>query len=172
MLVGRAQREGGEGERALSGEKKKVSEVEGGRSIDFFRHHQSTLTSIKLSWRISSTTFSTRWLLGDAIPSSSSFCAAASAAKLRGLPKSWEEGEEEDEEEERKIVVCHSAAEDEERVAAVKIDAELLKDEEDELVDAPAPAAAREQAEPSVASRERVASWAAARRSIVFFLGC
>jgi hypothetical protein len=152
----------------LSGEKKKVSEVEGGRSIDFFRHHQSTLTSIKLSWRISSTTFSTRWLLGDAIPSSSSFCAAASAAKLRGLPKSWEE----EEEEERKIVVCHSAAEDEERVAAVKIDAELLKDEEDELVDAPAPAAAREQAEPSVASRERVASWAAARRSIVFFLGC
>jgi len=50
--------------------------------------------------------------------------------------------------------------------AAVKIDAEL-RDEEADLVDAPAPAAAREQIEPSATSRDRVASWAAARRSIV-----
>ena len=54
-------------------------------------------------------------------------------------------------------------------MAAVKIDAEL-KDEEAELVDAPAPAAAREQMEPSAASRDRVASWAAARRSIVLLV--
>ena len=119
------------------------------------------LTSIKLSSRMSSTTFSTRWLLGGAIPSTFSACAAASEAKpLRGL-KNWEE----EDAEERKIVVGHSAA-------AVNIDAEEpLKDEEQELVDAPAPAAAREQAELSDASRERVASWAAARRSIRFF-GC
>lgn len=77
------------------------------------------------------------------------------------LPKNWEV------EEERKIVaveVGHSAAVER---AAVKIDAELR---DEELVDAPAPAAAREQIEPSAAARDRVASWAAARRSIV--LGC
>lgn len=51
----------------------------------------------------------------------------------------------------------------------MKIDAEL-RVEEAELVDAPAPAAAREQIEPSAAARDRVASWAAARRSIVFWL--
>ena len=51
----------------------------------------------------------------------------------------------------------------------MQIDAEL-RDEEAELVDAPAPAAAREQIKPSAASRDRVASWAAARRSIVFGL--
>ena len=55
-------------------------------------------------------------------------------------------------------------------MAAVKIDAEL-RDEDEQLVDAPAPAAAREQMEPSDANRDRVASWAAARRSIFFIEG-
>ena len=52
----------------------------------------------------------------------------------------------------------------------MKIDAEL-RDEDEQLVDAPAPAAAREQMEPSDANRDRVASWAAARRSIFFMEG-
>ena len=148
-----------------SGKKRRRKKGEKNRSspsIDSF------LTSIKLSSRIASTTFSTRWLFGWAIPSSVSTCAASSelllaereAEKLRKLDC--------DEEEERAIIVCHSAAEG--RAAATELINLVEPDAEAELVDAPAPAAAREQREPSAASRaeERAASWAAARRSIVF----
>jgi hypothetical protein len=111
----------------------------------------------------------TRRLLGEAIPSSFSVCAAASAAKLREENCAGE-GETDDEEEERKIDDDHSAAE-EERAAAEKSIAAPVEELELELVEAPAPAAAREQSGPSAASRERDASWAAARRSIWFFFG-